>query len=125
MLSSEKYEMMIALKPLLPDDVRKNVHKDIISTVEELGGSLDNTDVWGKRYLAYKIQGHSEGYYIVYQMSIPSHSIAEFRRRMELRQEVLRYILIKIEREEELGVSLKKKDFSEEGQVEFPDEIIS
>ncbi len=110
--------MMVALKPLLPDDVRKSVHTGIMSLAKELGGSVDDTDVWGKRYLAYKIQGHNEGYYIVYQMTMPSGSIKELRRQMELKQEVLRYIVVKITRSEELGSVLKKKDFSEDEKDE-------
>lgn len=114
--------MMVALKPLLPDDVRKSVHTNILSLAKELGGSVDDTDVWGKRYLAYKIQGHNEGYYIVYQMTLPSASIKELRRQMELKQEVLRYIVVKITKPEELGNSLKKKDFSEMEKSESAEE---
>lgn len=113
-----KYEMMVALKPLLPDDVRKSVHKGIVDLVKDSGGSVDDTDVWGKRYLAYEIEKHNEGYYIVYQMTLPPVAVKELRRQMELKQEVLRYIIVKINKLEELGASIKKKDFSEEGAEE-------
>jgi small subunit ribosomal protein S6 len=115
---SNKYELMIVLKPLLPDDVRKALHKGIHELVEELGGKVDDTDVWGKRYLAYKILGHNEGYYILYQMTFPSSSVTELRRQLELKQEVLRYMVVKIERPEELEGSLKKKEMELESDDE-------
>jgi ribosomal protein S6 len=45
------YEMMIVLKPLLPDDVRKEVHKNFINLLKKLKGKVVDIDVWGKRYL--------------------------------------------------------------------------
>lgn len=106
----QTYELMVMLKPLLPDDVRKAIHKSVFDLTEELDGKVVDTDVWGKRYLAYKIEGHNEGYYILYQLEMPSSSIKEMRRQLELKQEVLRYMVVRIDKPEELGSSLKKKE---------------
>lgn len=114
-----KYELVLVLKPLLPDDVRKAIHKGIHDLVVEQGGTVDDTDVWGKRYLAYSIQGHSEGYYILYQTTMPSSAVAEIRRQLELKQEVLRYMVVKIERPEELVGSIKKKEMEMEEDAEI------
>ena len=114
MAQSVKYEMMVALKPLLPDDVRKSVHKGIQQLATDLGGSVDDSDVWGKRYLAYKIQGHNEGYYIVYLLSLPTEALKELKRQMELKQEIWRYMVVRVNRPEEIGSSLKKKNFKED-----------
>ncbi|MBD3329729.1 30S ribosomal protein S6 [Candidatus Dojkabacteria bacterium] len=106
------YEIMVMYKPLLPDDVRKGVHKDILALMEEVGGEVEDVDVWGKRYLAYKIKGHNEGYYIVYQVDIPSDSVSEVNRKLRLKQEILRYVVTKITDKAEIGKKLKKKNFS-------------
>lgn len=111
-----KYEMMVILKPLLPDDVRKSTHKEILDLVEGQGGVVDDTDVWGKRYLAYDIEGHNEGYYIVYQLTMPGAGIAEMKRQLGLKQEVLRFMVVKIEKEAELGSSIKKKKVNLDGE---------
>ena len=104
------YEMAIALKPLLPDDVRKAIHKDFVDLVKSKGGDVLDVDVWGKRYLAYKINGHNEGYYIIYTFNALPSSIAEIRRQMELKQEVLRYMVVEIDDVDELGKKIKKKE---------------
>jgi small subunit ribosomal protein S6 len=104
------YEMMLILKPLLPDDVRKSVHKSILELSKELGGEIRDVDVWGKRYLAYKIAGHAEGYYIVYVLEIPSSSVKEFRRQMDLKQEVLRYLFVEVDAKEVQKKGIKKKE---------------
>ena len=106
----KNYEMMVVLKPLLPDDVRKEVHKNFINLLKELGGEVIDIDVWGKRYLAYEIKGHNEGYYMVYNFKAPASSIAECRRKLELVQEILRYMIVEAEHPEEIGNKIKKKE---------------
>ncbi len=107
---SDLYEMMVVLKSLLPDDVRKAVHKSMVDLCKDLGGEVEDVDVWGKRYLTYKIKSHDEGYYIVYTLTLPKDKIAEFRRRMDLKQEILRYLLVKVEENDLERNKIKKKD---------------
>ncbi|MCC7290336.1 30S ribosomal protein S6 [bacterium] len=108
------YEMMIALKPLLPDDVRKALHKEIVDMVSGLGGEVVDVDVWGKRYLAYNIRGHNEAYYIVYNFKLPSDQVTEIKRQFELKQEFLRYVIVEVEHPELIGKSIKKKEIDVE-----------
>lgn len=109
-MSSNMYELMMILKPLLPDDIRKSIHKGVVKLIKDLGGNAGDVDVWGKRYLAYKIKGHNEGYYLVYSMDLPASSVTELKRQLSLKQEILRFMTVKIEHPEEIGKSLKKKE---------------
>ena len=104
------YELMIALKPLLPDDLRKSVHKEFVAMMSKDGGELLDVDVWGKRYLSYKIKGHNEGYYIIYTFKVSPKEILELKRQMELRQEVLRYMVVTIDDVTLAGKRIKKKE---------------
>jgi small subunit ribosomal protein S6 len=109
----QKYELMLVLKPLLPDDVRKAIHKSVVSTLEEMDGDLVDTDVWGKRYLAYEIEGHNEGYYMLYHFHLPPAEVTEFKRLLSQKQEILRSMVIKIDEDYELSSSVKKKEIEE------------
>jgi small subunit ribosomal protein S6 len=104
------YEMAVALKPLLPDDIRKAIHKEFVDLVKSKGGEVIDVDVWGKRYLAYKINGHNEGYYIIYTFISDPSNIAEIKRQMELKQEVLRYMIVEADDVDEIGKKIKKKE---------------
>ncbi len=90
-----EYEAMIVLKPLLPDDVRQAVNDHIKQVLEDLDGKIVKTDVWGKRYLAYPIATHKEGYYILYDIDMPTSGVSEFERQLSLKQEVLRFLVVK------------------------------
>lgn len=106
----KNYEMMLILKPLLPDDLRKEIHKELVEFFEQDAGELVDADVWGKRYLSYPIKGHGEGYYIVYNFKLnPSH-IAELRRRIQLKQEILRFMITEKEDVSRVGKRIKKKE---------------
>lgn len=103
------YEVMVILKPLLPDDARKAFHKSVMDLCLKLDGKVEDTDIWGKRYLAYKISVYQEGYYILYTIALPSSSLKEFKRQMDLKQEIIRYLLVKIDEGDIQRKSIKKK----------------
>lgn len=59
----KKYEAMLVLKPAdeLTEDTINQVKKLIVSHK----GKLDNVDIWGKKTLAYNIDGYTEGFYVL------------------------------------------------------------
>lgn len=85
---------MMIIKPLLPDNVRKNVQEKIGALVTSAGGKIVDKEVWGKRYLAYPIKHHTEGYYTIYQLELPLDKIKGIKREFGLMSEILRYLLI-------------------------------
>ncbi len=106
----KNYEMMVALKPLLPDDLRKELHKEFMDMVQDDGGEVLDVDAWGKRYLAYKIKGHNEGYYLIYNFKVSPDKVAEIKRQMQLKQEILRFMIVEIENVDNIGTGIKKKE---------------
>jgi len=103
------YELMVALKPLLPDDLRKSLHKEFIKMMSQDGGKVVDVDVWGKRYLSYKIDGQNEGYYIVYNFKNHPGNINEMKRQLQLKQEILRFMILEVEEPSQIGKRIKKK----------------
>ncbi len=106
----KNYEMIVALKPLLPDDLRKEIHTEFVDMVKTDGGEVVDVDVWGKRYLSYQIKGHNEGYYIVYDFKTFPKQVAEIKRQMQLKQEILRFMIVEVEDVDRIGKSIKKKE---------------
>ena len=108
----KNYELMVVLKPLLPDDFRKEIHKEFVKMIKDAGGDVLDVDVWGKRYLSYKIKGHNEGYYIVYEFEVDPETIPEMNRKLQLKQEILRFIIMKIVHEIHFKNTIRVKIFS-------------
>lgn len=90
----QKYELMVILKPLLPDNVRKDVQKSIADLIKKHGGEIVEKEVWGKKYLSYPIQGQKEGYYIVYQITHSPKKLPEIKPELDSNGEVMRYLFL-------------------------------
>lgn len=84
---------MVILKPLLPEDIRAGIEKRLETLIKKHKGKITETDVWGKRHLAYPINKHDEGYYIVYQLDLPGEEVDEIEQELKLFNDLLRYLL--------------------------------
>jgi small subunit ribosomal protein S6 len=87
-----RYELMIILKPLLPEDVKSKLVHSVETNIKELGGKVLQTDIWGKRHLAYPINKHEEGYYMIYQIELPRSNVRDFDEKLSLTNGVLRFL---------------------------------
>ena len=55
---------------------------------------VTSTNHWGKRTLAYSIQGKSVGYYVVVQFDAQPDALGELERQLKLDESVLRYLIV-------------------------------
>ena len=83
-------------------DPNNQVMKDSIAQVKEwveaddLGtvNKIDETH-WGRRKLAYEIDGQREGYYVMMHADIDTLALPELERNLNLSATVLRYLLVR------------------------------
>ena len=65
------YELLFFVAPSIDEETRAAVMKRIDTTIAEGKGTVDNVDNWGKRKLAYEINGLSDGDYSSISTPIP------------------------------------------------------
>jgi len=83
-------------------DPNEQIMKDSIAQVKNwvetdgLGvvNKIDETH-WGRRRLAYEVDGQKEGYYVLMYLDLESAGVAELERNLNLAANVLRYLLIR------------------------------
>ncbi|KMY22768.1 small subunit ribosomal protein S6 [Actinobaculum suis] len=91
-----EYEMMIILDPTNVDERNiKNNSEKWFKVIPDEGGTLEKIDVWGRRKLAYPIQKHEEGIYIVLEIKAKPATVQELDRQLALREDVLRTKLLR------------------------------
>ncbi|MCL1798666.1 MAG: 30S ribosomal protein S6 [Eggerthellaceae bacterium] len=88
------YELLFFVSPSLDEDSRAAAMKRIESTIAEGEGSIDNTEDWGKRKLAYEINGLSEADYTLIDFHADPASIAELDRVLRITDAVVRHMII-------------------------------
>ena len=90
-----KYEMMVILNPEIDERTVAPALERLLNVVSTNGGSVDSTDIWGKRRLAYQIEKHSEGIYAVIDMTTTPQIAEELTRQLSLNESVLRTKLLR------------------------------
>lgn len=89
------YELMLIVRPLVPEEIRNKLLDSIAAIVAKSGGVFELKDSWGKRHLAYKIKGHDEGYYLIYRVELPTNAMEKLKQAMRLMPDIVRFIVIK------------------------------
>ena len=90
-----EYEMMVILNPEIDERTVAPALEKLLNVVSTNGGSVDSTDIWGKRRLAYQIEKHSEGIYAVIDMTTTPQIAEELTRQLSLNESVLRTKLLR------------------------------
>jgi small subunit ribosomal protein S6 len=91
------YELGFILHPEVEQsDVTQTVDR-VGQYVTSGGGEVASVDVWGRRALAYPIRRQNEGTYVFLQVHIEPQAILELERNLKLDEEVLRYLLLRLE----------------------------
>jgi small subunit ribosomal protein S6 len=58
-------------------------------------GEITKSDRWGKRRLAYEINGFNEGYYLLMEMNGLGSTISELDRVLRISDDVIRHLIVK------------------------------
>lgn len=90
-----KYELAVIIRPTLEEDALKAEFEGIQELITKFGGNIEKVDDWGKRRLAYGIKKFNEGFYSFITFSANSETPAEIERRMRIKENVLRYLVIR------------------------------
>ena len=85
-----KYEVMIIVDPDVDDRQVSPLIEKHAAVITKEGGTVDNTDVWGRRRFAYEINKKAEGIYAVLDLTCTPAAVQELDRQLNLNEAVLR-----------------------------------
>jgi small subunit ribosomal protein S6 len=92
-----QYELAFIIRPDVDDEGVTGVVDKVSQIVKSSDGEVTSVDVWGRRALAYPIDNHREGIYVLFQAKMPPSALSELERNLKLSEEIIRYLLIKVE----------------------------
>ena len=96
-MSARMYELIYVLKPDAPEQEVADMHTLVAEIVQRLGGTLDKTDTWGRRKLAYEIGHHKEGFYVLEVISGSGELMKEIDRRLKVTEGLLRHLIVRVD----------------------------
>lgn len=92
-----QYELAFIVRPDLDDEGVTEVVEKVSQHVKSIDGEVTSVDVWGRRALAYPIDNHRDGVYVLFQAKMSPSALSELERNLKLSEEIIRYLLIKVE----------------------------
>ena len=91
------YEVIFIVHPDLDEANFTGTIDKVKAWITDAGGSVDKTDVWGKRHMAYKIRKQREGQYVLLQAQIPPTFTNELERNLRFLEPVMRFMITAVE----------------------------
>ena len=91
------YETMYILRPDIAEDEVTNHIGKYNKLLEEFGGTILDSQMRGKRRLAYQIAKHREGIYVQLSHQGDGQHIFKIEKAMRLSEDVIRYMTVKQE----------------------------
>ena len=91
------YEELFIVRPDATDEEVDPFVEQLRNVITNAGGTLDKTDKWGVRKLAYRVMKYNEGQYILFQFSAKPETVKEIERRLRVSDMVLKFITVRID----------------------------
>ena len=92
-----QYELMVILDPEIDERTVAPSLDKFLNVIRADGGTIENTDIWGRRKLAYEIDKKSEGIYAVVRFHAEPATSQELDRVLNLNEAIMRTKIIRPE----------------------------
>lgn len=91
------YESIFIARQELGDKELANTIDNFKKILEKNNANLVDTESWGLRNLAYKIEKNKKGHYMVLKIDGNGDAIQELERNMRIDENIIRYLSLKTE----------------------------
>jgi small subunit ribosomal protein S6 len=105
------YEHVMIARQDLSNTQAEALNEHFGTVLTDNGGTVVDTEYWGVKTMAYKINKNRKGHYSFIRTDAPSAAIMEMERLMRLHEDVMRVLTIKVDAHEDgPSVQMQKRD---------------
>ena len=97
---SRKYELVYVVSPEATDEQVAELHTQVESILQRMNGTLEKSENWGRRKLAYEIGRHKEGTYVLEVILGGGDLMKEIDRRLKVSDLVIRHLIVRVDEEQ-------------------------
>ena len=87
--------MLLLIRPTLDADSASEVGKQTGELITANAGSIDSTNMWGRRKLAYQIDNFNEATYTLIKFKLDPAKLRDLEFELKLNDSLLRYLIIR------------------------------
>ena len=95
------YEHVMIARQDLSNAQAEGLVEHFGAVLTDNGGTLVDSEYWGVKTMAYKINKNRKGHYIMFNLETDGATLKEYERIMGLNEDVLRFLNIRIEEVDE------------------------
>jgi small subunit ribosomal protein S6 len=103
MSTVRQYELIYILPPETTEEAVAELQTQVEAITQRFSATIEKTENWGRRKLAYEIGGNREGVYVLHVINGPAEMTAELDRRLRVFDLVIRHMVVRVD--EELAVA--------------------
>ena len=97
---NRKYELVYVVSPDATEAQVTELQTQVEGIVQRMGGTLEKTENWGRRKLAYVIGRHKEATYILDVINGSGELMKEIDRRLKVFDLVIRHLVVRVDEQE-------------------------
>ena len=105
------YEHVMIARQDLSNTQAEGLIEHFGTVLADNDGKLVDSEYWGVKTMAYKINKNRKGHYAFLRSDAPATAVQEMERLMRLHDDVMRVLTIKVDEHKELpSVQMQKRD---------------
>ncbi len=97
MSQTRQYELVYIVSPDASDQAVADLHTQVEQIIQRFSGTLDKTENWGRRKLAYEIGHAREGTYVIETISGTGELMKEIDRRLRVTDTIIRHLTVRVD----------------------------
>lgn len=91
------YEELFIVRADATEEEVEPVIDLVKNVVTQAGGTIDKTEKWGTRKLAYRVKKQNEGQYVLVQFTAAAETVKELERRLRVSDLVIKFLTVRID----------------------------
>ena len=112
-MAHRQYELVYILPPETTEQQATELHEQVAAVVSRLHGTIEKTENWGRRKLAYEIGHFKEGVYVLEVINGTGELMKEIDRRLKVIDQVVRHMIVRVDEEKKVVERTRTKRQSE------------
>ncbi len=105
---AREYEMMFILQPDLAEEETEKIIGQATEWVTSSGGEVVEVEKIGIRKLAYRIDGHKDGFYVLIRLRAEGDTVKQVERRLKVTDPIIKFISVRVDEELKKLAKIKK-----------------
>jgi small subunit ribosomal protein S6 len=111
---AREYELIYIVRPDVAEEDLGTVQERTDKIIAERGGTVLKVDDWGSKRLAYDIQKHGKGHFVLFNFLSEPDTVTELERTLRIDDKVLRFLTVKVHDRVDVDTRVAKEEADRE-----------